>query len=71
MIALIPFERYIGGVYFPPALLVGMLGFVLALVAAQLLNRLRLSRFFWHPPLAFLAMWALISALIALCLIAP
>jgi hypothetical protein len=66
-----PSELSIGGMYLPPALLVGLLGLVAAWVAAKILNRTRLSRFFWNPPLAFLAMWALMSAIIALFVLAP
>ncbi|MHC4991379.1 MAG: DUF1656 domain-containing protein [Planctomycetota bacterium] len=74
MIALgppIPSELTIAGVYFPPALLVGVLGLLAAWVVAKLLNRTRLARYFWNPPLAFLAMWLLFSAIIGLFLLAP
>ena len=52
----IPKEFALGGVYFPPWLIAGMLGATAAWVSALLLNRLRLSRFFAYPPLVFLAM---------------
>ena len=71
MIGLNPTELHLGGVYFPPALLVGLLGLVVAVVVATILNRTRLSRFFWHPPLVFLAFWVLASALIGLYVVAP
>jgi hypothetical protein len=35
-----------GGVYFPPLLIAGLLGFVAAWLSAQRLNHYRLSRFF-------------------------
>ena len=66
-----PSEFSIGGVYLPPALLVFVLGFAAAWLAARVLNRTRLARFFWNPPLTFLAMWALCSALIGLFVLAP
>ena len=44
---------------------------LVAAVVATLLNRTRLSRFFWHPPLVFMALWALASSLIGLYLVAP
>jgi len=53
---LIPSEFAIGGVYFPPLLIAGLLGAVAAWLTAQLLNRYRLSRFFAYPPLVFLAL---------------
>ena len=53
---LIPSEFVIGGVYFPPLLIVGLLGALAAGLTAQLLNRYRLSRFFAYPPLVFLAL---------------
>jgi len=52
----IPHEFTIGGVYFPPLLIAGLLGVVAAWLTAQLLNRYRLSRFFAYPPVVLLAM---------------
>jgi hypothetical protein len=66
-----PFEISIGEIFFPPALLVVVLGFVVAGLTAVILNRTRLSRFFWYPPLVFLALWVLASSLIGLYLVAP
>ncbi len=37
----------------------------------KLLNRAGVSRFFWHPGLAFLALWVLISSLLGLTVIPP
>jgi hypothetical protein len=53
---LIPSEFVIGGVYFPPMLIAGLLGTAAAWLTAQLLNRFRLSRFFAYPPLVLLAL---------------
>ena len=52
----IPSEFAIGGVYFPPLLIAGLLGFFAAWLTTQLLNRYRLSRFFAYPPLVLLAL---------------
>jgi len=68
---LIPSELTFGGVYLPPALVVGLLGLAAAWIAAKILNRTRLARFVWNPPLTFLAMWALMSAIIGLLFLAP
>ena len=66
MINLTHSELFVGGVYFPPALLVGLAGFFVAIGVVKLLNRTHLSRFFWNPPLAFLGIWVLICSVIGL-----
>ena len=60
----IPIEFAIGGVYFPPLLIASILGVVAAVVTAFLLNRYRLSRFFFYPPLVFLALAVIYTAVI-------
>ena len=60
----IPSEFAIGGVYFPPLLIAGMLGAVAAALTAMLLNRCRLSRFFYYPPLVFLALAVIYTGLL-------
>ncbi len=52
----IPSEFAIGGVFFPPLLIAAILGVTGAGLTALLLNRYRLSRFFFYPPLVFLAL---------------
>jgi hypothetical protein len=52
----IPHEIAIGGVYFPPLLVAAVIGVLAAWATARLLNRYRLSRLFWYPPLVFLAL---------------
>ena len=52
----VPSELAIGGIYFPPLLIAAILGVLAALATAMLLNRYRLSRFFFYPPLVFLAL---------------
>jgi hypothetical protein len=71
MLTDVPSEVQVLGVYFPP-LFVGIVGGLLcALVFAKLLNLTGLSRFFWHPPLAYAALWLLATALIGLFIIRP
>ncbi len=56
MMKLIASEFAMGGVYFPPLLIASILGVTAAVLTAFLLNRYRLSRFFFYPPLVFLAL---------------
>jgi hypothetical protein len=65
----IPHEFAIGGVYFPPLLIAGILGVLAAALTAMLLNRYRLSRFFYNPPLIFVALAIIYTALIGTFLI--
>ena len=60
----IPHELAIFGVYIPPMLLAAIFGIMAALVTARLLNRARLSRFFFYPPLVSLAMMIIYTILI-------
>ncbi|MGD9251578.1 MAG: DUF1656 domain-containing protein [Desulfobacterales bacterium] len=66
---LIPREFTIGGVYFPPLLIAATLGALLAVGTALLLNRYRLSRYFFYPPLVFIALTAIYTVLIGAVLI--
>ena len=60
----IPSEFAIGGVYFPPLLIASIIGVSAAALTALLLNRYRLSRFFFYPPLVFLALAIIYTGLI-------
>ena len=51
-----PHELYIGEVFFPPLLLDAVLGFGAAWLTGRLLNRFRLSRYFYHPPSVLIAL---------------
>ena len=66
---MIPHEIAIGSVYFPPLLFSGVLGTAAASIVASLLNRLRLSRYFFYPPLVFVAMAVIFTVLISQYLI--
>lgn len=56
---MIPSEFTIGEVYLPPLLIVALLAMAAATLTAYLLNRFRLSRFFFYPPLVLLALTAI------------
>jgi hypothetical protein len=66
-----PSEIQILGVYFPPIFVAILAGLLCAIGLARLLNQTGLSRFFWHPPLAFAALWLLSTTLVGLIFIAP
>ncbi|MDJ0685730.1 MAG: DUF1656 domain-containing protein [Alphaproteobacteria bacterium] len=66
---LIPSEIAIGGVFFPPLFLASLLGATAAVVTALALNRYRLSRFFYYPPVVFLALAVIYSGLFGTFLI--
>ncbi len=66
---LIPSEFTLGEVYFPPLLIASLLGATMAWLTALLLNRYRLSRFFFYPPLVLLALAILYTVLIGTFLI--
>lgn len=61
---LIPSEFAISGVYLPPMLIASLLGLVLAWLTAHWLNRFRLSRFFFYPPLVLLALVVIYTVLV-------
>lgn len=65
----VPSEFAIGGVYFPPLLIASLLGMVLAWLTALLLNRYRLSRFFYYPPMIFVALAIIYTGLIGIFVI--
>lgn len=65
----IPHEFTIGEVYFPPLLIAGLLGVAAAALTAIALNRYRLSRFFFYPPLVFAALSVIYTGLIGTFLI--
>jgi hypothetical protein len=66
-----PSEVQFLGIYLPPSFLVCLSGLLCAVVLTQLLNWLGLGRWFWHPPLAFVALWGLAASLIGLLFITP
>lgn len=64
MFDLIPNEFAIGGVYLPPLLVCGVFGLILATATANLLNKYRLARHFFYPPLVFVAFAVIYTVLI-------
>lgn len=60
----VPHELAVGGVYMPPLLIAGVLGLLAAVITAILLNRCRLSKYFFYPPLVFIALSVIYTVLI-------
>lgn len=51
-----PMEFCLGGIYMPPLFVASILGVITAVIVARLLNSYRLSRYFFYPPLVFVAL---------------
>jgi len=60
----IPHEFAIGEVYMPPLLVAAFMGLIAAMVTAHLLNRYRLTRYFFYPPLVFIALMVIYTVFI-------
>ena len=59
-----PHELSIDDVYFSPLLLVVLLSFLTAVITVLILNKLKVSRYFYAPPYVFIAIMALYMVLI-------
>lgn len=59
-----PHELSLGDVYFSPLLLVALLAFIAALLTVTLLNKFKLTRYFYAPAYVFVAIMALYALLI-------
>ena len=64
-----PHEVYLGEVFLPPLLLDAALGLAAAWLTARLLNRFRLSRYFYHPPLVLIALAVIYTGLFSVFLL--
>ncbi len=65
----VPTEFAIGGVYMPPLLVTSILSTIAAGVTAWLINRFRLSKYFFYPPLVFVALAVIFTVLFGTVLI--
>ena len=52
----VPMEFCLGGIYMPPLLVASIMGVITAVIVARVLNYYRLSRYFFYPPLVFVAL---------------
>jgi len=66
---LFPHEIYVGEVFFSPMLLDAVLGLAAAWLTARLLNRFRLSRYFYYPPLVLIALAVIYTGLFSIFLV--
>jgi hypothetical protein len=60
----IPSEFAFAGIFMPPLLIAGLLGIAAAVVTVGTLDRLRLSQYFFYPPLVFVALAVIYAMLI-------
>jgi hypothetical protein len=65
----IPHEFAIGGVFMPPLLVAGLFGVIAAVITIRLLNRFRLAKYFFYPPLVFVALAVIYTGLIGIFII--
>ncbi|MCL6416144.1 DUF1656 domain-containing protein [Aestuariirhabdus sp. Z084] len=61
---MIPHEFAIAGIYLPPLLIAAMAGVACAMASARVLNHYRLSKYFFYPPLVFVALACIYTVLI-------
>jgi hypothetical protein len=60
----VPHELAIGGVYLPPMLVAGTLGLMATVMTTRLLNRYKLSKHFFYPPVVSVALMIIYTVLI-------
>ena len=60
----IPHEFAVGEVFMPPLLIASLFGAIAAVITIRLLNRYRLAKYFFYPPLVFLALMVIYTGLI-------
>ena len=59
-----PVEFQIGGILMPPLFIASILGLAAAVFTSRWLNRVRLSRYLFYPPLVLVAMVVIYTVLI-------
>jgi hypothetical protein len=59
-----PSEFAIVGIFMPPLLVASLFGVVAAALTGKALDHLRLSRYFFYPPLVFLALAVIYTSVI-------
>jgi hypothetical protein len=69
LVITIPHEFAIGGVYLPPLLVASFFGVIASVITFRLLNRYRLSKYFFYPPLAAVSLMVIYTLLIGIFII--
>ena len=69
MIFRVPHELAIGGVYLPPILIAATFGVIATVITLRLLNRYRLSKYFFYPPLVSMSLIVIYTLLIGIFVI--
>lgn len=60
----LPHEFTIGGIFMPPLLIASFFGLLAAIATALLLNRYRLSRYFFYPPVVLVSLAVIYTVVI-------
>lgn len=60
---------FFGGIYLAPALVATIIGVLLALLTAKLINKYRLGKYFINTPLVFIALIVIFTLLVDLFLL--
>jgi hypothetical protein len=64
-----PHEFALGGVFMPPLFIAAVLGTLAAALTTRMLNRRKLSLYFYYPPLVVVAFVAIYTVLIGTLII--
>lgn len=64
-----PHEIAIGGVYMPPLLIAASIGIVATMLTTKQLNKSRLSKYFFYPPLVSLALMVIYTVIVGTLII--
>lgn len=60
----VPHEFALSGVFMPPLLIAALFGLVASMITTKVLNRFRISKYFFYPPLVSLALVLIYTVLI-------
>lgn len=65
----VPHEFNIGEIFITPLLVAAILGVIAAYITARILNKYRLSKHFFYPPLVMVAMMVIYTVLFGMIII--
>ena len=64
-----PHEISLTGIFMPPLFVASILGVIAAILTARFLNRHKFSKYFYYPPLVFVALAIIYTVLIGTLII--